>query len=43
MNIWLAVNDGAGVELRVPALDGTLEQYSALVQNLDAANGHSAE
>jgi hypothetical protein len=43
VNIWLAVNDGAGVELRVPALDGTLEQYSALVQNLDAANGNSAE
>lgn len=43
VNIWLAVNDGAGVELSVPALDGTLEQYSALVQNLDAANGNSAE
>ena len=43
VNVWLGVNDGSGVELRVPALDGTLEQYSALVQNLGAANGNSAE
>ena len=34
VSVWVAVNNGVGVELRVPTLDGTLEQYSALVQNL---------
>jgi type III secretion system FlhB-like substrate exporter len=37
VSVWLAVNNGAGVEVRLPALDGSLEQYSALVQNLGNA------
>jgi hypothetical protein len=43
VSIWFAVNDGAGVELRVPALDGSLEQYAPLVANLGNADEHSAE
>ena len=43
VSVWFAVNDGAGVEIRVPALDGTLDQYSAMVQNLGAAGETNAE
>lgn len=43
VSVWLAVNDGVGVELRVPALDGSLEQYAPLVANLGNADEHSAE
>ena len=43
VSVWFAVNDGDGVELRVPALDGSLEQYSAMVQNLGAAGENNAE
>jgi hypothetical protein len=43
VSIWFAINDGAGVELRVPALDGSLEQYAPLVANLGNADEHSAE
>lgn len=43
VSIWFAVNDGAGIELRVPALDGSLEQYAPLVANLGNADEHSAE
>lgn len=43
ITVWLAVNNGSGVEVRIPALDGTLEQYQALVDNLGAGDEHSAE
>lgn len=43
VSIWFSVNNGAGVELRVPALDGSLEQYAPLVANLGNADEHSAE
>ena len=43
VTVWMTVNDGTPVELRVPALDGTLEQYSGILQNLINANGGSAE
>lgn len=43
VSIWFAVGNGNGVELRVPALDGSLEQYAPLVENLGAADEHSAE
>ena len=43
VTIWFAVNDGPGQELRVPALDGSLEQYAPLVANLGNADEHSAE
>ena len=34
VSVFLKVNGGAPVELRVPALDGTLSQYSGIVQGL---------
>jgi hypothetical protein len=43
VSVWFAVNDGAGVELRVPALDGSLEQYAPLVAGLRNGNSSSAE
>lgn len=43
VTIWFAVNDGPGQELRVPALDDSLEQYAPLVANLGNADEHSAE
>jgi hypothetical protein len=43
VSVWFAVNNGAGVELRVPALDGSLEQYAPLVANLGNADEHSGE
>lgn len=43
VSVWFAVNEGAGVELRVPALDGSLEQYAPLVANLGNATETSAE
>ncbi len=43
VSVWIAVNGGTGVELRVPALDGSLEQYAPLVANLGNSDEHSAE
>ena len=43
VSVWFAVNDGAGVELRVPALDGTLQQYAPLVAGLRNGENVSAE
>lgn len=43
VSVWFAVNDGAGVELRVPALDGSLEQYAPLVASLRNGDNVSAE
>lgn len=43
VSVWFAVNDGAGVELRVPALDGTLQQYAPLVAGLVNGDSTSAE
>jgi hypothetical protein len=39
VSVWFAVNNGAGVELRVPALDGSLDQYAGILDNLANANG----
>ena len=39
VSVWIAVNDGTGVQLQVPALDGTLDQYKPMVQNLRVAAG----
>lgn len=42
--ITMGVVGGAkNVVLNVPALDGSLEQYSAIVQNLGVAQGHTEE
>ena len=41
--IFIGVNDAQGVEVLVPALDGSLEQYKSLVDNLGALDEHSAE
>lgn len=43
ISIFIAVNDGPGSELKVPALDGSLEQYKALVDNLGALDEDSGE
>jgi len=43
ISIFIAVNDGPGSELKVPALDGSLEQYKPLVDNLAALDEHSGE
>lgn len=43
VSVWFAVNDGDGVELRVPALDGSLEQYAPLVAGLRNGDNSSAE
>ena len=43
ISIFIAVNDGPGSELKVPALDGSLEQYKPLVDNLEALDEHSGE
>ena len=43
VSIFIAVNDGPGSELKVPALDGSLEQYLPLVDNLAALDEHSGE
>jgi len=43
IEVFVYVNDGAGVKLSIPALDGSLDQYKALVDNLAALNEHSAE
>lgn len=43
-SITMGVSGGKeNIVLSVPALDGSLEQYSALVQNLGVAQGHSEE
>jgi hypothetical protein len=34
VTVWFAVNGGTGVELRVPALDSSLEQYAPLIDQL---------
>ena len=43
VTVWFGVLNGEGVQVRVPVLDGTLDQYSALVQNLTNADGNSPE
>lgn len=43
ISIFIAVNDGPGVELKVPALDGSLEQYKPLVDNLAELSELSGE
>lgn len=34
VKVWFSVNNGTAVELRVPALDGSLEQYAPLIEQL---------
>jgi hypothetical protein len=34
VKVWFSVNDGTATELRVPALDGSLEQYAPLIEQL---------
>lgn len=43
IEIFVSINDGPGVKVSVPALDGSLEQYQTLVDNLAALDEHSAE
>jgi hypothetical protein len=43
VTVWMSVDGGTPVELRVPALDGTLEQYTGIVQNLENANAGTGE
>lgn len=43
VSVWFAVNDGTGIELRVPALDGSLEQYAPLVEKLGKVTSTVAE
>ena len=43
IEIFVSINDGPGVKVSVPALDGSLEQYKTLVDNLAALDEHSAE
>ena len=43
ISVFVSVNDGTAVEVQIPALDGSLEQYKSLVDNLGALDEHSAE
>lgn len=43
ITVWIAINDGIGSAVQIPALDGSLEQYRTLVDNLEAVDEHSAE
>ncbi|CAB4548294.1 MAG: hypothetical protein F2529_05065 [Actinobacteria bacterium] len=43
ISVFVGVNDAQGVQVLVPALDGALEQYKTLVDNLAAIDENSAE
>ena len=43
ISVFISVNDEPGVEVLIPALDDSLEQYKSLVDNLAALDEHSAE
>lgn len=43
ISVFVGVNGAPGVEVLVPALDDSLEQYKSLVENLEALDEHSAE
>ena len=43
ISVFVGVNDAQGVQVLVPALDGALEQYKTLVDNLGALDEPSAE
>lgn len=43
ISVFVGVNGAQGVEVLIPALDGSLEQYKSLVDNLAALDEHSAE
>jgi hypothetical protein len=43
ISVYVGVNDAQGVQVLVPALDGSLAQYKTLVDNLAALDEHTAE